>query len=140
AEKEINERYYVLHAEYPYFEKAYAVSEGKPADARILVRGDPQTLGPSVPRGFLTVLGGQKLPSEEKGSGRLELAQWITDPKNPLTARVIANRVWPCHFGPEILATPDDFFTRSEVPSHSELLDYLTSPVIASRWLTHQPP
>jgi hypothetical protein len=134
AEKEIHERYYVLRLEYPYFEKAYAVSEGKPADARIMVRGEPQTLGPAVPRGFLTVLGGQKLPADEKGSGRLELAQWITDPKNPLTARVMVNRIWQWHFGRGLVATPDDFGTRGEAPSHPELLDYLTSRFIEGGW------
>jgi hypothetical protein len=134
AEKEIHERYYVLHLEYPYFEKAYAVSEGKPADARIMVRGEPQTLGPPVRRGFLTVLGGQKVPPDEKGSGRLELAQWITDAKNPLTARVMVNRIWLWHFGRGLVATPDDFGTRGEPPSHPELLDYLASRFIESGW------
>jgi hypothetical protein len=134
AEKEIHERYYVLHKEYPYFEKAYAVSEGAAANARIMVRGEPQTLGPSVARGFLTVLGGQKVPPEEKGSGRLELAQWITDPGNPLTARVMANRIWQWHFGRGLVATPDDFGTRGEAPSHPELLDYLASRFVEGGW------
>ena len=86
----------------------------------------PTTLGPEVPRGFLTVLGGQKVPPDGKGSGRLELADWITDPKNPLTARVIVNRIWHWHFGQGIVATPDDFGVRGEAPTHPELLDYLT--------------
>ena len=62
-----------------------------------------------VPRHFLTVLGGQTLPAAEKGSGRLELAQWITDPANPLTARVMANRIWQFHFGAGIVKSPNDF-------------------------------
>ena len=99
-----------------------------------MVRGEPGTLGPEVPRGFLTILGGQKLPPDEKGSGRLELAQWITDPKNPLTARVIVNRVWAWHFGQGIVATPDDFGARGEPPTHPELLDYLTSRFIEDGW------
>ena len=119
---------------YPYIQKAYAVSEGKPVNAKIMVRGEPGTLGPEVPRGFLTILGGQKLPAEEKGSGRLELAEWITDPKNPLTARVIVNRVWGWHFGQGIVATPDDFGARGEPPTHPELLDYLASRFIESGW------
>jgi hypothetical protein len=120
--------------QYPYLQKAYAVSEGRPANAKIMVRGEPAQLGPEVARGFLTVLGGQKVPSDEKGSGRLELAEWITDPKNPLTARVIVNRVWQWHFGQGIVATPDDFGARGEPPTHPELLDYLTSRFIESGW------
>ena len=123
-----------LSNQYPYFEKAYAVSEGKPVNARIMVRGEPGTLGPEVPRGFLTILGGQRLPPEEQGSGRLELAEWITDPKNPLTARVFVNRVWGWHFGRGIVATPDDFGARGEPPTHPELLDYLTSRFLESGW------
>jgi hypothetical protein len=99
-----------------------------------MVRGEPAQPGPEVPRGFLTVLGGQKVPPDEKGSGRLELAEWTTDPKNPLTARVIVNRVWQWHFGQGIVATPDDFGARGEPPTHPELLDYLTSRFIESGW------
>jgi hypothetical protein len=121
-------------AAYPYLEKAYSVSDGKPVNAKIMVRGEPGTLGPEVPRGFLTILGGQKLPPDEKGSGRLELAQWITDPKNPLTARVIVNRVWAWHFGQGIVATPDDFGARGEPPVNPGLLDYLTSRFIEDGW------
>ncbi|HJZ98591.1 MAG TPA: PSD1 and planctomycete cytochrome C domain-containing protein [Candidatus Solibacter sp.] len=120
--------------QYPYLQKAYAVSEGKPVNAKIMVRGEPNQLGPEVPRGFLTVLGGQKLPPEEKGSGRLQLAQWITARDNPLTARVIVNRVWQWHFGQGIVATPDDFGARGEPPTHPELLDYLASRLIESGW------
>jgi hypothetical protein len=123
-----------LSNRYPYFAKAYAVTEGKPVNAKIMIRGEPNQLGPEVQRGFLTILGGQKVRPEEKGSGRLELAQWVTDPKNPLTARVIVNRVWLWHFGQGIVATPDDFGSRGEAPSHPELLDYLTSRFIESGW------
>jgi hypothetical protein len=121
-------------AQYPYIQKAYSVSDGKAADAKIMIGGEPGKLGPEVPRGFLTILGGQKLPPDEKGSGRLELAQWIADPKNPLTARVIVNRVWGWHFGRGIVATPDDFGARGEPPSNPGLLDYLTSRFIEDGW------
>jgi len=123
-----------LSNQYPYLQKAYAVSDGKPVNAKIMVRGEPASLGPEVPRGFLTILGGQKVPPEETGSGRLELAEWITDPKNPLTARVIVNRVWGWHFGQGIVATPDDFGARGEPPTHPELLDYLASRFIEGGW------
>jgi len=123
-----------LSNQYPCLQKAYAVSDGKPVNAKIMVRGEPASLGPEVPRGFLTILGGQKVPPEETGSGRLELAEWITDPKNPLTARVIVNRVWGWHFGQGIVATPDDFGARGEPPTHPELLDYLASRFIEGGW------
>ncbi|MCU1232451.1 MAG: hypothetical protein JWP63_418 [Candidatus Solibacter sp.] len=134
AEAENQDNLRRLTARYPYFAKAYAVSEGKPVSARIMVRGEPATLGPEVPRGFPTILGGAKVPPEETGSGRLELADWVADAKNPLTARVMVNRIWHWHFGQGIVATPDDFGTRGEAPSHPELLDYLTSRFIESGW------
>jgi hypothetical protein len=134
AEAENQDSLRRLIARYPYFAKAYAVSEGKPVNARIMVRGEPATLGPEVPRGFLTILGGAKVSSEETGSGRLELADWVTDAKNPLTARVIVNRIWHWHFGQGIVATPDDFGVRGEAPSHPELLDYLATRFIESGW------
>jgi hypothetical protein len=134
AEQENRERLRKLHADYPYLAKAYAVAEGKPEDARIMVRGEPKDLGPSVPRHFLTILGGQTVPPDENGSGRRELADWITDPKNPLTARVIVNRVWGWHFGRGIVATPDDFGARGEAPTHPELLDWLTTRFVESGW------
>ena len=134
AEVENQDRLRRVSARYPYLQKAYAVTEGQPGDARVFIRGDPKTLGVEAPRGFLTILGGEKLPPEEKGSGRLELAEWITDSRNPLTARVIVNRVWQWHFGRGIVATPDDFGSRGEAPSHPELLDYLTSRFIEGGW------
>jgi hypothetical protein len=134
AERENQDRQRRLSGQYPYLQKAYSVSEGKAVDAKVMVRGEPQTLGAEVPRGFLTVLGGQKLPPEEKGSGRLELANWIADAKNPLTARVIVNRVWAWHFGQGIVASQDDFGARGEAPSHPELLDYLASTFVEDGW------
>ena len=134
AEKETKEKLHKLSALYPNFDKAYAMTEGTPVNAHVFVKGEPKTLGPEVPRGFPQILGGEKVPAEEQGSGRLELAQWITDSKNPLTARVIVNRVWQWHFGRGLVATPDDFGTRGEAPSHPELLDYLTSRFIAGGW------
>jgi hypothetical protein len=134
AEQENRDNGRTWSGQYPYVAKAYAVAEGKPVNARIMVRGEPQTLGPEVPRGFLTILGGEKLPPEEKGSGRLELAQWITARENPLTARVIVNRVWQWHFGQGIVATPDDFGARGEAPTHPELLDYLASRFVEDGW------
>ncbi|HTM48700.1 MAG TPA: PSD1 and planctomycete cytochrome C domain-containing protein [Bryobacteraceae bacterium] len=111
----------------PDVARAYAVKEGVGKNARMQYKGDPKQLGEEVPRGWLTILGGQKLPPEEKGSGRLELAGWIADPGNPLTARVMANRIWLGHFGKGLVPTPNDFGVRGEAPTHPELLDWLTS-------------
>ena len=116
------------------YELAYAVAEAKGANTRLQVRGDPERLGDEVPRGFLQVLGGQKLPKDTAGSGRLELASWIADSANPLTARVMVNRLWQHHFGRGLVSTPNDFGTRGQPPSHPELLDYLTQRFIESGW------
>ncbi|MEO7653716.1 MAG: PSD1 and planctomycete cytochrome C domain-containing protein [Bryobacteraceae bacterium] len=113
---------------------AYVVTEGTPQNARVFIKGDPEIPGAEVPRGFLTVLGGEKVPAGEKGSGRLQLAQWITDPRNPLTARVMVNRIWTWHFGQGLVATPDDFGTRGDLPSHPELLDYLAAGFVDGGW------
>jgi hypothetical protein len=121
-------------ADTPAYPLAYAVSESAAANARLQVRGDPKRLGDPVPRGFLQVLGGQVLPRDAKTSGRLELAQWIVDPANPLTARVIVNRIWQHHFGRGLVATPNDFGTRGQPPSHPELLDFLARRFIESGW------
>jgi hypothetical protein len=115
------------------FPLGYAVTEGTPADAPLLRRGDPLNVGPVVPRHFPAVLGGQTLPAGV-GSGRLQLAQWLTDPANPLTARVIVNRVWQHHFGNGIVRTPNDFGKRGALPTHPELLDYLASVFISGDW------
>ncbi len=118
----------------PAYPLAYSVSEGASANARLQVRGDPKRLGEEIPRGFLQILGGQALPKDAKSSGRLELAQWITDPANPLTARVIVNRIWQHHFGRGLVATPNDFSTRGQPPSHPELLDFLARRFVESGW------
>src|SRR5581483_2052344 len=116
----------------PDIPRAYAVHEGTGHNARMQYKGDNKKLGEEVPRGFLTVLGGQKLSDSEKGSGRKQLAEWITDSKNPLTARVLVNRIWEGHFGKGIVATPNDFGVRGEAPTHPELLDWLTSRFVES--------
>lgn len=118
----------------PPLPMAYAVSEGKPSNARIQKRGEPFNLGEEVPRGFLTVLSGQTLPPDAQGSGRKELAEWITDPRNPLTPRVMVNRIWHYHFGRGLVATPNDFGRMGQPPSHPELLDWLASQFVKNGW------
>jgi mono/diheme cytochrome c family protein len=115
-------------------ESAYAVSEDVPQEARIYRYGDPRDLGDEVQRGFLQVLGGGKLPPGTKGSGRLELAGWIASPDNPLTSRVIVNRIWQGHFGRGIVATPNDFGRRGATPSNQALLDYLAHRLVDNGW------
>lgn len=124
-----------LYARAPQFpEDAYAVSDAKPLQAQIQIHGDPTTLGDEVPRGFLQVLGGGPLPADTKGSGRLELANWIASKDNPLTARVMVNRIWQGHFGRGIVATPNNFGTRGVPPSNQALLDYLATELVAKNW------
>ncbi len=118
----------------PPFPTAYAVSEGAPRNASIHIKGDPDKPGAEVPRRFLQVLGGQALPAGATGSGRLELARWLTDPANPLTARVMANRIWQHHFGRGLVATPSDFGRQGRPPSHPELLDWLARRFVESGW------
>ena len=115
-------------------ESAYAVTEGTPEDAKIQHYGDPKNLGDQVRRGFLQVLGGSALPADAKGSGRLELANWIASKDNPLTSRVMVNRIWQGHFGRGIVATPNDFGSRGMAPSNQALLDYLAWKLIDSGW------
>jgi len=106
------------------YDVAYAVVDSsKPRNVKIQKRGEPRDLGDEVPRRFVSILGGDPVPA--KGSGRLELAEWITRPENPLTARVMVNRVWQYHFGTGLVPTPNDFGTRGQRPTHPELLDYL---------------
>jgi hypothetical protein len=118
----------------PKYDRAYSVTEGEPANARIQLKGDPKKLGDEVPRGFLAVLGGQQVPADEKGSGRESLAEWIADEKNPLTARVMVNRIWLHHFAEGLVRSPNDFGTRGQPPTHPELLDYLAQRFIENRW------
>ncbi len=97
------------------------------------IRGNPETLGEEAPRRFLAILGGENKPFAQ-GSGRLELAQAIASKDNPLTARVLVNRVWQHHFGKGLVRTPSNFGTLGERPTHPELLDHLASRFLASGW------
>ena len=108
----------------PGSELAYAVSEANAADAYLQIRGEPNQPGDVVPRKFLDLFGGQRLTDEQaKQSGRLQLAQWLTARENPLTARVMVNRIWQYHFGSGLVKTPSDFGSRGQPPTHPELLD-----------------
>ncbi len=120
----------------PMYPTAYAVREGEPKNARVQIKGEPVRLGAEVPRKFPDVLGGHRLSDQAatSTSGRLQLAQWITSPENPLTARVIVNRVWQRHFGVGLVPSASDFGLRGEQPTHPELLDWLAAEFINSGW------
>ena len=105
-----------------------------PVESRVFIRGNASNPGDVVPRQFITVLRGDAPRPFQHGSGRLELAQAIASPANPLTARVIVNRIWMHHFGAGIVRTPSDFGLRGEPPTHPELLDHLASEFIAHGW------
>ena len=87
-----------------------------------------------MPRRFLEILGGDSLADGAEGSGRLQLADWLTRPGNPLTARVIVNRIWEGHFGNGLVATENDFGTRGRRPTHPGLLDDLAYRFMAGGW------
>jgi hypothetical protein len=105
-----------------------------PHEPRVFRRGNPNNLGEPVPRQFLAVLAGEQRRPFRDGSGRLELARAIVDPANPLTARVLVNRVWLHHFGAPLVKTPSDFGLRSDPPTHPELLDYLAHFFVKNGW------
>jgi mono/diheme cytochrome c family protein len=106
----------------------------KPSRAVVLIRGNAGRPGKEVPRQMLQIVAGDQRKPFQQGSGRLELAQAIVGRDNPLTARVLVNRVWLQHFGTGLVRTPSDFGVRSEPPSHPELLDYLTSTFVEEGW------
>ncbi|MEY4775568.1 MAG: hypothetical protein RL759_81 [Verrucomicrobiota bacterium] len=116
--------------------KAFAMQDdAKPADMPIYVRGNPYATGAIVPRGALRVASWDKLPAIPAGqSGRLQLAEWIADRRNPLTARVTVNRLWQKLFGEGLVRSVDYFGERGERPSHPELLDHLATRFMADGW------
>jgi hypothetical protein len=100
----------------------------------IFVRGNPGSPGAAVPRQFLAILSPEKREPFKTGSGRLEFAQAIASKSNPVTARVMVNRIWLGHFGFGIVRTPSDFGTRGIPPTHPELLDYLAVRFMEEGW------
>lgn len=103
-------------------------------DTQICIRGDVHQRSVMVPRGFLSVAWDGQSPIPKQQSGRRELAEWLVSPDNPLTARVLVNRVWGWLFGAGLVRTVDNFGTTGEVPSHPELLDYLAYQFVTQGW------
>ncbi|NOS70928.1 MAG: DUF1549 domain-containing protein [Verrucomicrobia bacterium] len=106
----------------------------RPHDSRVFIRGEAGNQGEVAPRRFLSVVTGTNRVALTNGSGRMQLAQAIIDPKNPLTPRTMINRIWQHHFGVGFVPTPDDIGTMSEPPSHPELVDYLASQFVENGW------
>ncbi len=111
-----------------------------PPALHLLEKGDPRRPGPETPPGFPSMLPGLDRPVEPPPEGsktttrRLQLARWITDARNPLTPRVIVNRIWHHHFGAGLVRTPDNFGIKGEPPTHPELLDWLSSELLSGGW------
>jgi hypothetical protein len=105
-----------------------------PTTPHVFIRGSQHNSGAEVPRQFLQVVAGPNRKPFQKGSGRLEMAEAVANRDNPLTARVIVNRIWLEHFGSPLVRTPSDFGLRSDPPTHPELLDYLASELMNQGW------
>ncbi|MBY0505808.1 MAG: PSD1 and planctomycete cytochrome C domain-containing protein [Bryobacteraceae bacterium] len=134
-ERRLAEAKKALPAKYPFLQ--VIEDKDKVQDIKVSVRGDRNNLGELAPRGFPQILS-EKQKLFTKGSGRLELGEAIADPANPLTARVIVNRVWQQHFGRGIVATPSNFGQLGERPTHPELLDWLADRFVKQGWSLKQ--
>ena len=135
----------ILRAELETLEKAApnppmacAVNEGERVEQAVLIRGNAHNRGELVPKRFPVVLAGQEQAPITTGSGRLELARWLGSADNPLTARVMANRIWQWHFGEGLTRTPNNFGQLGERPTHPELLDYLAARFVRGGWSIKQ--
>ncbi|MFN0052940.1 MAG: DUF1549 domain-containing protein [Planctomycetales bacterium] len=117
----------------PVLPETMAVSDGKPENLRVHVRGSHLTLAQEVPRQFPRILAGTgQTPLDDSRSGRWEFARWMTS--QPLTSRVIVNRVWQWHFGEGLVRSPDNFGRLGERPTHPQLLDYLAGELVREDW------
>ncbi len=113
---------------------ACAVEDGEPVQQKVFVRGDYNNPGEEAPKAFPAILGTGEPPPAWKGSGRLQLAQWLTRPDHPLTSRVMVNRIWQWHFGEGLVSTPNNFGKLGARPTHPQLLDYLALRFVEGGW------
>ena len=129
---ELDRRKKAVPEPYPFYHTIIDIE--KPRNTRVQIRGSRDNLGEEAPRAFMTILcDGAPIPFAN-GSGRLELAEAIASDKNPLTARVMVNRLWQWHFGRPLVGTPSNFGQLGEKPSHPELLDYLAARFMEQGW------
>jgi hypothetical protein len=113
---------------------AHVLAEGGSGDMNVALRGDLAKKGEIAPRKFLRVLAGDDAGPYTEGSGRLELAESVVDPTNPLTSRVMVNRIWQWHFGKALVLSPSNFGSLGEKPTHPKLLDWLANQFMAEGW------
>jgi hypothetical protein len=113
---------------------ASAVRDGALVEQHVFLHGDNNSPGEPVARQFPVVLAGESQKPITSGSGRLELAKWLTSPDHPLTARVMVNRIWQGHFGEALMRTPNNWGKTGETPTHPELLDFLAKRFVESGW------
>jgi cytochrome c553 len=115
-------------------ELACAIEDGEPVAQKVFVRGDYHNPGEEAPKAFPAILTAFDTRPSFSGSGRLQLAEWMTQAEHPLTSRVMTNRIWQWHFGEGLVRTPDNFGKMGERPSHPELLDFLSREFVKSGW------
>ncbi len=118
----------------PGFDTAHTLRETGKADMHVALRGNLRKTGELAPRRFLRILSGPEPTKFASGSGRRELAEAITDPYNPLTARVFVNRIWMHHYGAGLVRTPSNFGSLGEKPTHPQLLDWLAADFMENGW------
>jgi len=118
----------------PKYDFAHTIHDSDSRDMQVALRGNMLKPGGVAPRRFLRIVAGEEREHFTEGSGRQQLADAVVDPDNPLTARVIVNRIWLHHFGMALVRTPNNFGTLGERPTHPELLDWLAATFIESDW------
>jgi cytochrome c553 len=123
-----------IDAEIPQSAFAMVAADYEPHNVRVHIRGNHNTLGEEAPRRYLQAVSGEQQPPILSGSGRLYLADCMTSPTNPLTARVMVNRIWKHHFGEGIVKSVDNFGAMGDRPSNPALLDYLAARFVEEGW------
>ena len=118
----------------PKFPVAHTIHDSGNKDMHVALRGNILKRGELAPRRFLRILTGDQREHFKEGSGRIQLAEAVVNPKNPLTARVFVNRVWQHHFGQGLVRSPDNFGKLGEAPTHPELLDWLAATFMEQGW------